>query len=533
MDEPTASAPASAVPAEPAAPATAAPPRRWRPLRSLAFSFSTYLFGMAAAAALVVGACAWLLYTEAGAKWLLPHVPGLQISGIRGGLLGDFSAQQVELPLPGEGMGLRLHDLSWSAPRLRPGSGSLWLRVEFDELRARRVDLDLSDDPSTDTDPPKSLQLPVGVTAKSLRIDEFHIDGLDTPLRQLAAHVELGADGGARHKLEAVQLRWDKLQLVGRAQVASADGLAVDAALDLTQQPAGASDWMAALRLAGPLAAPQLQATLRAQASASRPPQTLDASATLRPFAAWPLGELQASAREFDLSALHSDAPRTALDLDASARTQAVDLPAHLQLSLNNHDAGRWNEGRLPVRTLALQLSARPDDPSQLDVKTFEAELGSARAGAGRISGSGQWNPARWHLDTRLASLRPVLLDARAPDMRLDGRLQLDGSGFDGGTPHSAQVELRGNLDGNLLGQGPAQPVQVRLDARLNQLRIELRELLAQSGEARATLNARLSRATPAAGWAANGQATLREFDPLPWWPGPEDSPWRQGHSRC
>ena len=165
-------------------------------------------------------------------------------------------------------------------------------------------------------------------------------------------------------------------------------------------------------------------------------------------------------------------------------------------------------------------------------MKTFEAELGSSRAGAGRITGSGQWNPARWRFDTRLSALRPALLDARAPDMRLDGRLQLDGSGFDGSAPHSAQVELRGHLDGNLLGQGPTQPVQVRLDARLNMLRIELRELLAQSGEARATLHARLSRATPAAGWAASGQATLREFDPLPWWPGPEDSPWRQGPHR-
>ena len=42
----------------------------------------------------------------------------------------------------------------------------------------------------------------------------------------------------------------------------------------------------------------------------------------------------------------------------------------------------------------------------------------------------------------------------------------------------------------------------------------------------------RLTRATPQAGWAARGQATLRDFDPLPWWPGREDSPWRQGPHR-
>ncbi|MGL6111753.1 MAG: translocation/assembly module TamB domain-containing protein, partial [Rubrivivax sp.] len=80
--------------------------------------------------------------------------------------------------------------------------------------------------------------------------------------------------------------------------------------------------------------------------------------------------------------------------------------------------------------------------------------------------------------------------------------------------------------------RGPAQPVQLRLDARFGTLRIELRELLAQAGGARATLSGQMSRPAPRAGWSARGQATLHEFDPLPWWPGREDSPWRQGPHR-
>ena len=135
----------------------------------------------------------------------------------------------------------------------------------------------------------------------SLRIEEVHVKGIDTPVRQLGARLDLGADGGALHKLDSLHLNWDRLRLDGHAQVATTEGLAVDAALDLTQQPAGTSEWAAALRLAGPLATPQLQATLRAQATPSQPPQTLDASATLHPFAAWPLGDLQATARALDL----------------------------------------------------------------------------------------------------------------------------------------------------------------------------------------------------------------------------------------
>ena len=527
MNEPTAPAP----PPPPVAPA-APPPSRWRPLRSLALSFGTSLLGLASALALLLAAGWWLLYTEAGAQWLLPQLPGLKISGIRGSLLGEFSAQQVELPLPGEGARLRLQELGWSTPRLRPPQGSLWLRVEFDELRATRVDLALSDEPSSDSEPPRNLEMPVGLEVKRLSIGEFHIEGLDTPLRQLSAHLSLGADGGALHRLDDLRLDWDRLRAEGRVQVATTDGLAVDATAMLSQQPAGSGDWRAALRLAGPLAAPQLQANLSAQAAPTRPAQTLDANAALRPFAAWPLGELQAHARGLDLSALHSEAPATTLDLDASARTQGLDVPAALQLSLNNRDAGRWNEGRLPLRSLTLQVAARPDEPSQLEIQAFEAELGGTRGAAGRISGSGRWNPATWRLDTRLSALRPSLLDARAPDMRLDGRVQLDGSGFDVAAPHSAQIEVRGHLDGSLLGAGPTQPVQVRLDARLNTLRIELRELLAQSGAARASLDARLTRPAPTAGWSASGQATLRDFDPLPWWPGREDSPWRQGPHR-
>ena len=104
--------------------------------------------------------------------------------------------------------------------------------------------------------------------------------------------------------MEDLQLSWDRLHLSGQAQVGTRGDLAVDAALDLTQQPAGDAEWQAALRLGGPLAAPRLQATLRAQTAASRPAQTLDATATLHPFAAWPLGELQATARGLDLAAL-------------------------------------------------------------------------------------------------------------------------------------------------------------------------------------------------------------------------------------
>ena len=550
-----------------------APPRGGRgPVRRVGSSVGVYLLGVAAATAIAAAAFGWLLFSESGAQWLLARVPGLQVSGVSGSLLGRFAVQQVELQLPDGGLRLAARNLSWSAPRLGWGSGSVWLEVGLDELQAQRIEVWPSKRP--DSDPitaPTRLDLPIGLQVEALRIDEFHIEGLDPPLRELRARVALGAAGGALHQIDALSLAWDRLRLSGRAQLATRGDLALDAALRITQQTprpatpqatpsgteafspaptppltppptppaqtgaaaaAGDAEWSAALQLSGPLAKPQLQATLRARGVASQPLQTLDASATLQPFASWPLSELQASARAFDLSALHSAAPRTALDLDAAASTSARELPAAIALTLRNHDAGRWSDGRLPLRTLELQLQARPDDPSQIDIQAFTAELGSARAAAGSLSGAGQWNPADWQFDTRLRALQPGLLDARAPQMHLDGQLQLEGSGFGGSTPHSASVQLRGQLDGRQLGTRTSQPVQLRLDARLNALRIELHQLLAQTGGARASATGTLARSSDSAPWAARAQASLHDFDPLPWWPGDADSAWRRGPHR-
>src|SRR5690606_31898021 len=82
------------------------------------------------------------------------------------------------------------------------------------------------------------------------------------------------------------------------------------------------------------------------------------------------------------------------------------------------------------------------------------------------------------------------------------------------------------------LGARQSPAVQLRLDARLNALHIELRQLLAQAGSARARVEGRLSRPSDSAAWALRAQAGLQDFDPLPWWPGREDSPWRQGPHR-
>ena len=453
MAEPSSPAPLSPAPAPPAA-----PPAALAAAAPAGVQLQPYLLGLAAAAALGVGAIGWLLCTESGTPWLLARVPGLQVSGVRGSLLGDFSVQRLELPLPGEGARLRLQQLHWRAPSIRAGGGSTWLRFAFDELRVQRIDLWLSSEASSDSQP--RHEPGAAARAGRRRAARRRVRTSTGWTRRCASYARASAWAPTTARGTSVDERCSSAGTVctlsGRAQVGTRGDLAVDAAVELTQQ------------LAAPAAngAPHCSWPARwprpvcRRPCARRPtPRSRRRRWTPRPrcspFAAWPLGELQATARALDLSALHSAAPRTALDLDASASTQARNLPAaSRRWACATTRAGRWNEGRLPLRTLSLQLQARPDDPSQIDIRTFEAELGSTRTAAGRISGSGQWNPASWQLDTRLSALRPSLLDARAPAMRLDGRLQLDGSGFDAAAPHSEQIEVRGTLSGQRLGRG-------------------------------------------------------------------------------
>jgi uncharacterized iron-regulated membrane protein len=72
-----------------AAPAPAAPPTHRGPWAGLLLPVLWMLLLLGLVVGGIVGAAAWLLRSEAGAAWLLARVPGVQVSGWRGPLLGD------------------------------------------------------------------------------------------------------------------------------------------------------------------------------------------------------------------------------------------------------------------------------------------------------------------------------------------------------------------------------------------------------------------------------------------------------------
>ena len=519
-------------------------------------------------AVLLLGAGAgglwWTVRSEAGTAWLLSRLPGLQVAAPKGALLTDFEAGEMTIALPaaaGKAAGsVVLRGVGWRGLRLgasqTAGPQRLWLRLSIDELHAARVDVLLPpDDKPAPLSLPASLRLPLEVDIKRLRVGELHAVALgEQPLRDLRAAVHLGAERGTLHRVDGLDLTWDRLRASGNARIGADAPFALDAQAALAQavvaapaasaaSAAGALAWAASARVAGPLAQPTLTATLRARATPQQPEQALDARAVLRPFATWPLAELQASISALDLSALASAAPATALSGSARAQTSGLDQPAAVTLQLDNARAGRWNEGLLPLRRLGVELRGQPDDRRVLDLHAFDAELGTQRGAAGRVQGSGRWTPERVTLDLRLTDLQPAQLDARAAAMRLGGTVVLAVTGIDMTAPERASVELRADLAGPLAGVlnavGAARPprgvprdARIELDATLALQRIELRRAVASLGAARATLAGTGNRASIAAPWRVDGKATLADFDPLPWWPGADDSPWRRGPHR-
>jgi len=522
----------------------ASPPAGPPPLRSRR-RYARWLGGGAALlvllAAIAVGVLVWALRTAAGSAWVVTLAPQLKVVAPRGSLLGDFSAERIDITLPGSSGVLRLDAPRWQALEASRGTAGRWLRLTIASLHADRVSLlpgEAAPTEPTAATPPETLRLPVEIDIREASVGELRIGAGDDAfaLRALRGRVHLGAEGGTLHRFAALQASHARASASGDATVGADPPFAIDAKVSAAS--AGTTPpWQASASASGPLATLAVAATARVAPATAQAAQSLDAKAVVQPFAAWPLGELQASTEALDLSAFASGAPATSLSGRATATTSGLDRPALIALDLRNARAGRWNEGLLPVQRLAAELRARPDDPGTIEVQGLTAELGSSRLGGGRIAGGGRWTADRWNVELALDQLRPSALDARAPETTVDGKLDALGTGFAAGTAaEAAKVELRADLVGRLadrrLPRSAPQTARIRLEASGGAREILLRSAEASLGAARATLAGRLSRTGADAPWRASGKASLVEFDPAPWWPGATDSLLARGVNR-
>ncbi|MDT9001497.1 translocation/assembly module TamB domain-containing protein [Paucibacter sp. APW11] len=499
--------------AEPSPSDTTAPTPRRRAGRAL-------LLGTLAVPALLAGlglAAYWALGSEAGSRWLLARVPGLEVDAPAGSLLGDFSARQLNW-LGSDGTRVSVSGLRWQGLRLAwNASPQLWGDVIADSLRADRLSVSWVGSDAA-SPPPSDVQLPLGLQLGRLQITELLLPSLDQlRLEQLDATLALSADGGREHRVQLHGLRWQQLQLQGDARVQTGGEMQLQAELKLQgpNTPLSALDdqpplpWQARLQLQGPLL--NAAAQLRLQAAG----QSLQAQAQLRPFAPWPLAALSAQANNFDLAALHPHWPQTRLSGRANLQATAADKPMRLELQLSNSAAGRWDQGKLPVQRLHTTLELLAGQ--RLRIEQLQAELGSAAQAGGSLSAEGQLQLAAGtssgdRLKATLHEVQPAALDGRAAPMRIRGQLQAQQAKLGGNAPLEMQAQLSAELQRQDL-PAAARQLQLQLRASLQGRQLLVSEARLQAGSASAALQGQVLREAQG-GWHASGSAELKEFDP-------------------
>ena len=486
------------------------------------------------------------LASEAGSRWLLGLVPGLQSSGVRGCLLDDFDADQLRYRLNARQV-LQIDQLRWRGVQLRWPDGKPPL-LSLAQLSIGHLDLQGS---SGNDDPPvlpSALNLPMGVQIGKVRIDRISVDALrERPVRELSAALSLQAGRGGAHRVDALQLRWDRLALHGLASVGADAPMPLEVRLvltpDATAQPSTtqttlAQDWRVDLRAHGTLRQIAIDTRLVARG------QSLDVQAEVRPDQRQPLSHLQARLQALDLAPFASGLPTTALTgqidarLDNRTRTGAAQQRLQVQVDLQNLRPGTWARQLVPVDTVKLTASGDLRNPDAGTVDALLVSLHDGNATAGTVLGSGRWamtgKDAQRRLDAALSStwqdLQPARLDVRAPAVHVSGPLTVTYGQLLGENPDAGRrITLHTDLRGQLVGAGLPE-VRLLLQAQATPQRIDLEQLQARSGAALLDASGHAEQAD--GHWLVQLKSELDAFDPGLWWPGETQSPKPRGNHR-
>ena len=412
-------------------------------------------------AASAVGALWALAHGEAFSTWLVRQLPGVTVTQARGALLGDFSADRIDVALPRGGR-LWLVGLRWQGLRLvLDPSARLGLGVRAESLSAERLDLTWVSDPaSPPATAPDSLRLPLTVSVPTVRVGEAHSALWGAPLQQLRLSLQLRDDA---HQVQLQSLRWSGWQLgpLGASlRLGTSAPMAVQLSVVAVAQTvseravgpaaAGADGGEAVsvmpgelrLQVQGPLSELRLQGSARWTDVRGPSPQ-LELEARLQPFAAWPLSQARVVARALDLSALPSAQgalakdgappawPRTQLDGTVNLAPEGAHGLA-LNIDLRNAGATAWGQGGLPLLGVKGRLLAPEGQRVGEGVAALQQSRADLRLSLPTVSGrtsatvtlQGEWG-AREPVRLTLDGVQAQALHSAAPPLMLQGELRL------------------------------------------------------------------------------------------------------------
>lgn len=439
-------------------------------------------FGLSGLAIALVGLLALLailLFSEAGGRWLLGRVPGLEAEGFAGQLGGRWSAKRLAWQQDGTRLELDAPLLDWSPACL------LRRTLCIDELASDSIRLDLPPSEAEEGGGPISLpelRLPLALELGKVRIGRFLLDGNDQ-LQQLELVAHWQADG---LQLERLSLRRDSLALELQGSLRPEGGwpLALQGSLQLPAP--GDVPWKLALKANG-----DLQGVLKVQADSSGYlAGRLDGE--LRPLAE----NLPASAR------LRADGFKASADLPATLTLNQVELTAKGDFkdgyAVQGSASLPGEEGAVAL-ALAGRVDAKGADIQQLQL-TGEPQQILALQGrvdwqqALAIHSRLQWRDFPWQRLLPQEQSPPVTLH------QLDAEVRYAESRYDG------------KFDASL--KGPAGDFNLGSPVAGDLASVTLADLQLKAGQGRAQGQVKIDFAN-GVGW--DSQLALSELDPSYW----------------
>lgn len=209
--------------------------------------------GGVASVGLVLGL---LLGTQAGSRWVLGKVPGLEVADFQGRLAGSWQASRLTWADGGSTVEMQAPLLAWSPACL------LRATLCIDQLQADRIDMAFA--PSTEPTESAPLQLPtlrlpLAIELGEVKVGQLRLDGSDLlGDLHLAAH---WTNSGIR--IDSLRLLRDDLQLSLQGDLQPEGDWPVKLQAQLQLPAVDEKPWQLALTANG-----QLQKTLELMAPA-------------------------------------------------------------------------------------------------------------------------------------------------------------------------------------------------------------------------------------------------------------------------
>ncbi|WP_069942484.1 translocation/assembly module TamB domain-containing protein [Pseudomonas putida] len=357
------------------------------------------LLGVVASLGLALGL---LLGTEAGSRWALGKVPGLEVADFQGRLAGSWQASQLIWADAGSKVEVQAPMLAWSPACL------LRATLCIDRLQAERIDMAFAPSPEpTDNAPLQlpTLRLPLAIELGEVKVGQLRLDGSELlGDLQLAAH---WTNSGMR--IDSLRLQRDDLnlnlqgdlqpegdwplQLQAQLQLPAVEGkpwqLALTASGELQKnlKLAGTSSGYLDATLSGQLQAlaEHLPATLQIRSEAFKPAGTLPDTLQLNQLKLDAQGDLLKGYHLSGTASLPAEQSPIALALSGlvdskGARLDALDLTANDNQRVKLQATADWQQGLSADAKLDWQdfpwLRLYPlETPPEVTLKRFNTQV--------------------------------------------------------------------------------------------------------------------------------------------------------------